>query len=206
MIGLFGGTFDPVHIGHLSTAQALKTYLGCHEMRLIPCHIPALNKTPTLNTEQRLQMLQLAISEFPELSIDDCEIQRQQTSYCIDTLQWVRSQVGADVSVCWCMGTDAFHQLPSWHRWQDLLNYAHLVVVERAKIDNLITDKPLQLLVKAHSTDSIEALRQQPNGFIHQCALPPIAISSTLIRQDHTKYKPIFNHRCQSLYSKPPLL
>ena len=130
-IALFGGTFNPVHFGHLRMALELKEALGFDEMRLLPSHQPAHRGEPEVSALDRHQMLALALEHCPELILDDRELNREGATYTVDTLEEMRSELGDEVSISFCMGLDSLLGLPSWHRWEKLVELAHLVVVAR---------------------------------------------------------------------------
>lgn len=130
-IGIFGGTFDPVHIGHLRMALELKEQLGLDEMRLLPCHQPPHRDAPQVSSAQRAEMLRIALQDCPELQLDERELQRDKPSYTYDTLLELRAELGGEVSLVLCMGEDAFAGLPNWYCWQELIRLAHIVVIAR---------------------------------------------------------------------------
>ena len=130
-IGVFGGTFDPIHIGHLRMALELKEQLGLDEMRLLPCHQPPHRDAPQVSSAQRAEMLRIALHDCPELQLDERELRRDKPSYTYDTLMELRAELGDDVSLVLCMGADAFSGLPNWYCWQELIRLAHLVVIAR---------------------------------------------------------------------------
>lgn len=130
-MGLFGGTFDPVHIGHLRTALELREALGLEQMRLIPSARPPHKGSPEVGAKHRLAMLAAAIGDEPGLVADDRELRRDGPSYTIDTLAELRAEVGAEVSLCLCLGMDSLVKLASWRRWREITDFAHLVVAAR---------------------------------------------------------------------------
>ena len=134
MIGIFGGTFDPVHFGHLRSALEVKDVFGLDEVRLIPCAMPPHRESPAVTAAMRLQMLALAIKNQPGLKIDTRELERyerQQTpSYMVDTLESLRQEFPHETLLLF-IGTDAFKYLTGWHQWQRLFDYAHIVVLMR---------------------------------------------------------------------------
>lgn len=130
-IALFGGTFDPVHFGHLRMALELRQALGFDEMRLLPSHRPKHRETPGVSAAHRRQMLVLALEGCDELQLDERELNRPGPTYTVDTLEELRGELGEEVSISFCMGLDSLRTLPSWHRWDQLLKLAHLVVVTR---------------------------------------------------------------------------
>ena len=180
-IGIFGGTFDPIHIGHLRMALELKQQLGLDEMRLLPCHKPPHRHAPQVSSQQRADMLRIALRTCPELQLDERELARDKPSYTFDTLQDFRQELGADVSLVLCMGEDAFAGLPSWHRWQELIQLAHIVVIARPGW-TLPQTGDVRDLIGRHAGKA-DALAQQPAGSIVLQSLRLLPISATEIRQ-----------------------
>ena len=129
-IGIFGGTFDPIHYGHLRTALELKTLLDLERVHIVPCADPPHRTAPMSDGALRLRMVQAAIRDEPGFVADDRELKRAGVSYTIDTLASFRAELPGR-SLCLLLGMDAFLSLPQWHRWQDLLELAHLVVAHR---------------------------------------------------------------------------
>ena len=190
MIAILGGTFNPIHNGHLHLATHLRAKLNFESLRFMPAAIPALKDTPGVTAVQRAEMVDIAISEYPDFSLDTRELSRSGTSYTIDTLTLLREELGKEVSLCWLMGSDAFAHLNAWHRWQELLNYAHLVVVKRPHSDDLSDlNADIQMLRNQHETNSVEALRQQPCGKILVQEIAALDISSSIIRVKLKKHE-----------------
>ncbi len=129
-IGLLGGTFDPVHFGHLRPALDLVEALQLDVMRLLPCHRPSHREQPGASTEQRIAMLRCATEDVPQLVVDAREAERDKPSYSVDTLQSFREEYPQS-QLLFFMGMDAFNHFTQWHRWQRILELAHLVVVPR---------------------------------------------------------------------------
>jgi len=183
MIGIFGGTFDPVHFGHLRSALDVKQALGLREMRLIPAFQPPHRETPEANPGQRLTMLRAAVGNEPDLLVDICEMQREGESFMVDTLAVLREEVG-DEPLCLVLGADAFLQLDSWHQWENILQLAHIVVTHRPgwelNVDNANADIQ-QLWRESHTIDFTD-LETQPAGKIVSLAVTPLDISATKIR------------------------
>lgn len=127
----FGGTFDPVHNGHLRVLLEVTHHLQAERVRLLPCHIPPLKEQPESSTAQRLDMLRLALRDQPDWVIDERELARDKPSYTIDTLSDLRRDLGPDVAIAWLVGMDAFACLDQWHRWRELGQRAHIIVVGR---------------------------------------------------------------------------
>lgn len=130
MIGLYGGTFNPVHFGHLRTALEIKELFQLKTLRLIPCSLPAHKSQPEVSAQIRLEMLKLAIADTPGLEVDSRELERDGPSYMVDTLQSIRAEVG-DTPLLLIIGADAFAGLENWYQWQRLFDYAHLLVMTR---------------------------------------------------------------------------
>jgi len=130
MIGILGGTFDPVHYGHLRPALEVQQALGLDEVRLVPCHVPPHRPQPLASPQQRLAMLQAAIARHPVFSVDERELQRPGPSYTLDTLVSMRAGLTGK-SLVLLVGMDAFRGLATWHRWRELLDHCHMVVMTR---------------------------------------------------------------------------
>lgn len=129
-IGILGGTFDPIHLGHLRMALELYQVLDLAKVHITPCYQPVHRKLPTAPPEQRLTMVKCAVQNEEALLADDREIRRGGPSYTIDTLTEMRAEM-PDTPLCLLVGIDAFLGFPSWHRWEEILDYAHLIVAHR---------------------------------------------------------------------------
>ncbi|NOT84137.1 MAG: nicotinate-nucleotide adenylyltransferase [Methylococcaceae bacterium] len=177
MIGIYGGTFDPVHFGHLRTALELKSLFKLTEVRLIPCANPPHRAVPLTPPLMRLQMLQLALANRQGLVADACELARTGPSYTIDTLRELRAEQG-DTPMLLFMGMDAFAGLALWHQWQHLFDYAHIVVITRPGF-KMPLDLPFfdqRLAINA------EVLPTIPNGKLFFQSVTQLDISATAIR------------------------
>lgn len=183
MIGIYGGTFDPVHYGHLRTALEVKEALGLEELRFLPCGLPPHRRPPDAPAEMRLKMLELALRDaVPGFRIDTRELQREGPSYMVDTLISIREEVGA-TPLCLILGLDAFCGLPSWHRWRELFDLAHLIVMRRPDAEEFAADATLAGLMQGRRVEAVEALRPKPAGFVHFLEVTQLAIAATQIRQ-----------------------
>jgi len=181
-IGLLGGTFDPVHHGHLRMALEAAELLGLDELRLVPVNMPALRAQPGATPEQRLDMLRLATAGIPGLTVDDRELRRGGVSYSIDTLREIRLDLGDLHRLCMIVGEDAFAGLERWKEWQRLLDYAHIVVLTRPG-DTAAPGATLAAWTAEHlEADPAAALRAASRGRILRLALTQLAISSTHVR------------------------
>ncbi len=182
-LGVLGGTFDPVHYGHLRAAAEVRAALGLAEVRLVPAGDPPHRAAPVAPASHRLAMLELALSEFPGLTVDPREIERTGKSYTVLTLEELRAeQPGRPLLLI--VGADAFHGLPTWHRWQELFALAHLVVVGRPGVDPGAALPPaLAAEWTARLTDDRVRLESTAAGAIYRQTITPHDISSTAIRQ-----------------------
>ncbi len=180
-IGILGGTFDPIHFGHLRTALELYQALDLAEIRLVPCSQPVHRKRPIASPEQRLAMLKCAIANEPALTVDDSEIRRQGPSYTIDTLENLRLAY-SNIPFCLIIGIDALLGFPSWHRWQAILELAHLIVVHRPCYQLPSTGVVADLL-KERLTHTVAHLHEKPAGSIVLHPVTALDISATDIRK-----------------------
>lgn len=179
-IALLGGTFDPVHLGHLQIARKLLETVPFTEIRFIPNKQPLLKNTAQASTAQRLAMLKSALADEPKMIIDERELKRETPSYMVETLQSLREEFST-TPLALIIGMDAFLQLPQWHQWQDLIKLAHIIVINR-KDCLLPSDEPLISFIKQHQIEDIQQLQQSPAGKLLFIELPLIDISSTAIR------------------------
>lgn len=182
-IGLLGGTFDPVHFGHLRLAEELADALSLAEIRFIPAARPPHRAAPATTSEHRLEMTRLAIADNARFTLDGRELQRPGASYTIDTLIALDRELGPASALCLIMGSDAFLGLDRWHRWSELLRYCHLVLVTRphAALDDTLPDA-LQSLLQRHLAPGPEALSLGRAGAIVMQPITALDISATAIR------------------------
>lgn len=178
-IGVLGGTFDPVHNGHLRLAIELRDMLDLAEVRLVPCARPPHRRAPTASPGQRAKWIRVAISDEPHLQLDDRELLRQGPSYTVDTLASLRSEF-PHTPLCLIMGTDVFAKLPEWSRWQEVFDYGHVILVSRPGLDVEYT-AAANAELDARRIDAA-SLGDTLSGRIHVCEPPPLAISSSHIR------------------------
>ncbi|ENA33182.1 MULTISPECIES: nicotinate-nucleotide adenylyltransferase [Pseudomonas] len=179
-IGLFGGTFDPIHIGHLRSALEVAEQLGLDELRLIPGARPPHRNAPQVSAQQRLEMVRLAVEGVEYLRVDDIEFRRERPSYTIETLEALRRDMGPHVQLLLMLGWDAFCGLPGWHRWTELLDHCHILVLQRPDADS---EPPQALcdLIAARTQSDPQAL-SGPAGQITYIWQTPLAVSATQIR------------------------
>lgn len=179
-IGVFGGTFDPVHVGHLRTAHELLTALNLAEIRFVPCRLPP-HRPPAVAPEAlRLRMLEAALEGLPGFTVDDRELRRPGLSYMVDTLACLREELGAR-PLCLLLGLDAFVGLPTWHRWRDIPELAHIVVARRPGVLQPIQGEAGDLL-SSRATASPGDLARSPAGRVLLRDVTQLEISSSAIR------------------------
>ena len=180
-IGLLGGAFDPVHTGHVFMALECVEALDLQEVNFIPANIPPHKPGTGATRQHRLAMLEHALNHYPQLAVNDIELKRGGISYTIDTLIELRSR-DPQQPLCFIMGRDAFDSLPAWHRWQELTDYAHLVVIDRKQRDDRRQDARIQAYYAARACSSPAKLHTRPGGFIHKAAISIPDVSSSQIR------------------------
>jgi len=129
-LGILGGTFDPIHLGHLGIAKEVHTQIHIEKIKLIPCNKPVHRDIPLVNSEHRVNMLQIACRNSPYLEVDTREIQRSGLSYTIDTLLDLRKDY-PDTPLCLILGTDAFLGFTQWGQYNKILENAHLIIAHR---------------------------------------------------------------------------
>ena len=203
LIGLYGGTFDPVHLGHLAVAEAALADLGLGHITFIPAGDPPLRGAPGASAEDRLTMLRLALAHRTRMQIDDREIRRQGRSFTLDTLLAWRAEQGLRQPLAWLIGADAFSRLEAWHRWRELVDVAHFIVVARphnaqlvaaprisgpesiVEVDAALATRLTPLLrefVRPRLAHSIAACHAQPAGLIYGFSGPHSSASASVVR------------------------
>ncbi|MCH4813479.1 nicotinate-nucleotide adenylyltransferase [Vreelandella neptunia] len=182
-VGMLGGTFDPIHLGHLRSAVELHEALSLDRLHMIPAQQPPLRDQPLVSAQQRLALLQAGIGDTPGLVADDRELQRAGPSYSADTLAELRGEYGEQARLVMAIGFDAFLRLAQWHQPARLFEYAHLVVIDRPGYSDPLPAS-LRELVAHRAVDSVETLMQRPCGGYLSLQLPSLmAISATYIRK-----------------------
>jgi len=182
LFGVLGGTFDPVHYGHLRAADAVRARLALDAVALVPAGRPSHRGAPGASAEDRLAMLELGVREFPGLAVDAREIARPGPSYTVPTLESMRAEA-PQRHLALILGSDAFAGLPTWHRWQALFDLAHLVVVTRPGFEPVFDREPLASEFRARRVDDPARLESARAGSIYLLPIPPQPISSTAVRQ-----------------------
>jgi nicotinate-nucleotide adenylyltransferase len=182
-IALLGGTFDPIHYGHLRTAAEVRSALDFAEARLIPTGNPPHRPPPVASAEHRLAMTEIGCAEFPGLMADGREVRNPRLSYTVSTLQDLHSEQ-PKLPLALIVGSDAFANLIQWHHWEQLFTLAHLVVVERpgAPLDIESLPPALKMQWERRLTTDPARLSRQLAGAIYRQAVTPQPISATALR------------------------
>jgi len=185
-VGIFGGTFDPVHYGHLRLAEEMLELANLRQIRFIPTGTPPHRNAPQVSAQHRSAMVQLAIADQPAFMLDDREVRRTTPCYTVDTLRELRADLGVAQPLCLLMGGDAFLQLHTWHEWEQLFELAHIVVGYRPgfTIDERIHSATAEL--QQHYQQRLctaDDLSRHPSGGIAELAIPKLEISATDIRR-----------------------
>lgn len=184
-LGLFGGTFDPVHFGHLRLAEEAISQLALGGVRWLPAGQPPHRGTPQVTAGQRLEMVRRATAGNPRFVVDAAEVEAAAPSYTVHTLQRLRAELGAAQPLVLLVGADAFAGLPDWHRWRELFALAHVAVSHRPGFPVAAASLPPALAAEfaARRADDASALRSTAAGRIVTFAMTQLAISATQIRQ-----------------------
>lgn len=182
MIGVLGGTFDPIHDGHLAMARFARTQLDLSKVLLIPAGFP-WQRQPRASAEDRLHMAELAVVQQPFIEVDAREVRRPTPTYTLDTLEELHASYGSDQPFCLILGSDAFLNLPTWKEWTRVLELAHVVVLCRPGFDLPVEhlSPPLREAWDARQ-GSVAELQNSPGGRMIRLEMPPVPISSTQIR------------------------
>jgi nicotinate-nucleotide adenylyltransferase len=180
LIGFLGGTFDPIHNGHLHAARTAAAALDLERVNLVLAARPKHRAQPFAAIEHRWAMLVLAVDGNERLRADDRDVRRGTATYTVDTLEEVRAQYGTHVSLVWLLGGDAYRELPTWHRWRELTSLAHLVVMQRPGHDAHL-DATMREFTESHRTEAA-LLRRRPAGCVAFIESPMMNVSSTDIR------------------------
>ncbi len=183
LLALYGGTFDPIHYGHLYPVAALAGQCGLGHVKLMPNNVPPHRHQPGATSQQRLDMIKLAIANEPLFSVDERELLRQAPSYTVETLEALRQEIGESQPLAFIIGQDSLVNLANWHRYQDLTRLCHLLVMRRPGYPIQMNDSAGQRWLDALLTDNVEDLHQRPGGHVYLANTPLYPISATEIRQ-----------------------
>ena len=184
-LGLFGGTFDPVHFGHLRLATELAEGFHLEKVIFIPAGLPYhRGRDAHATSEERLTMLKLATQRDARFDVDDRELKRSGNTYTYDTLVEIRRERGPDTPLVFLAGTDSFAKIDSWHRWTELFELAHFAIAVRADDADWVKQGPGTIPRAAWPRITLDPkeLANAPAGKIMTFAMTPLSISSTAIR------------------------
>jgi nicotinate-nucleotide adenylyltransferase len=189
-IGILGGSFDPVHFGHLRLAMECIETAGLERVLFVPLNIPSHRHPLVANATERRKMLSLALVNKPYFDISDVELDRHEVSYTLDTLETLRDEYGT-TPLCLIMGMDAFIGFDTWKAWEQIPDYAHIIITNRPNASNQIDNMNLDALLAERLTDENCDLRDSPAGKIRIIEVPLLDISSTRIRSMICEGRPV---------------
>ncbi len=175
-LGILGGTFDPVHVGHLTLAKLALVQARLDCLILMPCHLPPHRQAAHASAEDRLAMVELAVADQPGLQVSDFELDKSSTSYTVETLAHFRTEM-PEADLFFCLGEDSLKQLKSWHQWQAILDQANLIVLERNS-----GDVSLDQDIHERIVDTVGQVNRHA-GQILKLDAPSLDVSATELRQ-----------------------
>ena len=182
LVGVFGGTFDPIHHGHLRMAQEVLQSTPMTELRFVPSRVPPHREAPGTSAEDRVRLLEAALAHSdPRLQIDTRELTRPGPSYMVDTLRSLRQELGNEPSLALILGVDAMHGLPEWSRWTQLTDLAHLIILGRPGYSPIWPDA-LGNHLKGRLHDHPEHLVNASQGYVIHLPVTQLEISASQIR------------------------
>ncbi|MDC0575349.1 nicotinate-nucleotide adenylyltransferase [Nitrosomonadaceae bacterium] len=186
LVGIFGGTFDPIHYGHLRIAEEIVKTVGLQKLYFVPAGMPRLRHSPVASPQHRVEIVRLAIQKNPDFVLDEREIYRDGVSYSIDTVREFKQEFGEEVRLCLVLGADAFIKLPEWNNWKELFNLCHFIVSTRpgytlTLIKELLS-KELREECSQRWVSNTESLRKDMSGLIFIASTTMLDISATSIR------------------------
>jgi nicotinate-nucleotide adenylyltransferase len=185
-IGIIGGTFDPVHYGHLRLAEELGETLKLAEVRFVPSGTPPHRSAPQVAADHRLAMVRLAVAGNPRFAVDEREVRRAGPGYTFDTLAGLRAEAGESRPIVLLVGADAFLEFATWHRWHEIFGLAHVAVAHRPGYPVERWDERMpQPLAREYSARLMQqplATHLQPAGGIVVVPFTALDISATAIR------------------------
>lgn len=186
VLGILGGTFDPIHYGHIRLGIEAMDALGLDGVRIIPAGVPPHRAPPAAPAQARLAMVRLAAAAEPRFVVDASEAASPLPGYTVDTLTRLRSELGRERPLCLLLGADAFAGLPTWSRWLQLFELAHIAVASHAKRPLDIDALPPALAEQyfARRAESAAALRAAPAGCVQSFAMSAIDVSASTIRRE----------------------
>ena len=179
---IYGGSFDPLHNGHLNTALNVQNAFHFDQFIFLPCKTPVLKNANMASSEQRVLMLELAIAPYPDFEISLEEVMRPTPSFMVDTLEFFRKQL-PDCAITLLIGMDSFLQLPQWHSWQKILTLSNLLVMTRPQVDEQRAGELIKNLLLTHEVTDKRALLTNRFGKIYRYNAGEYDVSSTWLRE-----------------------
>lgn len=198
-IAILGGTFDPVHTGHLQTSLNIQSLFNFDTYYFLPCKIPALKPPAFANNQQRIDMLELAIKGHPKFKIDLREINRDSPSYMVETLQSFRSEY-QNASITLILGYDSLLSLSQWHQWKNIIKLANLLVINRHEFSNCSIPKEIATLIESHLEKNNNNLLKHKAGLICFFDAGNYEISSSDIRDKLKQQKSVNSNLPKEVY------
>jgi len=197
-IGLFGGTFNPIHIGHIKVSEEIKEAFELDRIFMIPSAIPPHKKSKGIaDAKDRLEMTRLAVSKREGYNVSDIELERSGPSYTVDTINHFKNILPDDASLYFILGIDAFLEIDTWMSYKELFKMLPFIVMSRPKKNNIVKTEPLESYIK-HKVSGNYTFQKQENRFvdnryqsIYVFNVAPYCISSTDIREKIRKRNPI---------------
>lgn len=183
LLALYGGTFDPIHYGHLESVEALASLVKLQSVNIMPNNVPPYRQQPEASSAQRKEMIELAIAGNPLFTVDNRELTRSTPSWTVETLEQLRAELGPQQPLAFIIGQDSLLSLYRWHRWEMLLTLCHLLVAQRPGYPLTMETPEQQAWLAQNVKDSVETLHQQPAGKVLLAQTPLYNISATSIRQ-----------------------
>lgn len=184
-IALYGGTFDPIHYGHLRPVEALSGLIGLKEVIWLPNNIPPHRPQPEASSQQRLEMVRLALRPYPLFKVDTRELEKPTPSYTIETLKDFRREIGEKQPLAFIIGQDSLLSIDTWHQWEALLDVCHLLVCARPGYQTHFESPQMQAWLEQHQTKQQQDIHCLPAGKIFLADTPLYNISATEIRARH---------------------
>ena len=181
MIGIFGGTFDPVHFGHLGLAEVAYKSLNLQRVIFVPIGIPPHRDMPQVSPQARVNMLQAAVRSYPDFEISTVEVDKESPSWTVNTLAHFADHTPGE-TLCLLMGADAFRPINEWYQWRSLLDYGHLVVVSRAGVRFELSDE-VAVFLEQNQVTSLPEQIVNGKGNILWLEADVVDVSSTRVRQ-----------------------
>ena len=183
LFGVYGGTFNPIHEGHLLVAREVDEICSLDRLVFMPASSPPHRDEPNVSFSHRCAMVELAIASQPQWVVDARESKRSSPSYTIDTLVSLRQEWGSDVSIAFCMGSDSFQGINTWHRWQELTDFAHVIVAQRCDMIAPL-NSTVEKWLASRVLSAPSALRDSPSGGVLMLQQQPMICSSSDVRAE----------------------